>query len=107
MDISTRNSRLRGMGKAVLAAVLVLLLFVSGLAAGDSSLHQWLHSDQGSPSHFCLVSMLDHGQTHSAATHVFLVVPSDDRVIERTPCEFTFISVDSPLFSGRGPPCLT
>jgi uncharacterized membrane protein YbaN (DUF454 family) len=64
---------LRGFGKPVLAGVLVLLLSVSALASASPSLHHWLHADHQTPSHYCLVTVLDHGQTDVVSAWVTTV----------------------------------
>jgi len=106
--MNTRTvTRLRGAGKAALAALLVLLLIFSAMAAGSSSLHNWLHSDHGSPSHYCLVSLLDHGHGHAPAEAARAVRTSDTIVEASRSADTSFFSIDRTLPSGRGPPCLS
>jgi hypothetical protein len=106
MHTGARIPRLRGPGKAVLAGVLVFLLVISGLAAGSSALHEWLHADHASSTHFCLISMLQHGHSHSPATDFLPAVPPSCLLDSAPPEICSFVSIDSPLFSGRGPPGL-
>ena len=98
---------LRGAGKAFLAGLLVLLLFFSALASGSSVLHGWLHSDHQSPSHYCLVTLLDHGHGH-AAPAAMADLPVKPLLFSAVLIEHGFyFTADSTLHSGRGPPVLS
>jgi hypothetical protein len=105
MDLSARMKSLRDFGKAAVAAGLVLLLFASALAAGSPDLHKKLHSDHGSPSHACLASTLEQGQSEGplAAQAIFTppVMILKAHVKEVSPPA----SVSFQAFNGRGPPC--
>ena len=63
---TSRITSLRGFGKAALAALLVALLFLSALASASPALHDWLHKDHHTASHYCLVTALEHGQSRLA-----------------------------------------
>lgn len=104
--ITSRTASLRRFGKAAIAALLIVLLFLSALLAGNSALHGLLHPDHNSPTHYCLVSMLDQGHGYASATVVFVHVA--DSVCAALPiveAPIIFSPVHA-LHSGRGPPCL-
>ena len=104
MTIQRTAASLRTFGKPVLAGGLVLLLFVSALASAYPSLHHWLHQHHQAPSHYCLVTMLEHG--HSDVVSVWVaVVPSIAGIpMAALPNESFFISHDLTLHPERGPP---
>ncbi|HMJ88338.1 MAG TPA: hypothetical protein VK530_00895 [Candidatus Acidoferrum sp.] len=104
---TSQPASLRGFGKAALAGLLIVLLFLSALAAGSSSLHQWFHADHNSPTHYCLVSTFEHGHSHITSTAVFVHVAEDFITITHCVEDQSFISIDFTLHSGRGPPVLS
>lgn len=104
MDLSTRMTNWRDFGKSVIAGAIVLLLFVSTAAAADSNLHELFHCDHGSPTHVCLVSLLEHGQGYTPGEIAIIDVPQDVLVISATVNSQTFVSVEATLHRGRGPP---
>jgi hypothetical protein len=87
--------------------MLVLLLLVSVLASASSSLHGWLHSDHQSPSHYCLVTVLEHGHSDVATVAVPLITPPAQFPATALPPESFFITHDIPLYPERGPPVLS
>src|SRR4051794_11594783 len=106
--ITTRTAATwRAFGKPVLAGVLVLLLFVSAVASASPSLHHWLHADHQTPSHYCLITLLEHGQTDVVSVWVAVApVPAAIPVAVLLNQSF-FISHDLTLHPERGPPCLS
>ena len=104
---TSRINPLRGCGKAALAGWLVALLFLSALASASPSLHHWLHKDHPAPSHYCLVTALEHGQTELAGGRVLLAGPLAGLCVTARPCESFFISHDLTLHPERGPPVLS
>lgn len=107
MNISRTAAALRAFGKPVLSGVLVFLLLLSALASASPCLHEWLHTDHQSPTHYCLVTVLEHGQT-DVATVVVPVIPVDAGLpVAALPGESFFIAYDIALHPERGPPVLS
>ena len=104
---TTRIHSLRGFGRAALAAGLVALLFLSALASASPSLHYWLHKDHQAASHYCLVTVLEHGQTDVAVVWTPVVPAVPGIPVAALPCESFFISHDIALHPERGPPVLS
>ena len=94
----------RAFGKPVLAGLLVLFLFVSALASASPALHHWLHADHQAPSHYCLVTVLDHGQTDVVDVAVTVAPVAAPIPVAVLPGESFFISHDLSLHPERGPP---
>jgi hypothetical protein len=97
----------RAVGGSILASALVLLLCLTSIAAADPSLHSLLHKDHDAPSHYCLVTALEHG--HSDVTSVWVAVAP---VVSAFPVatvrsESFFVSHDLTLHPERGPPVLS
>ncbi len=101
---TSRITSLRGFGKAALAALLVALLLLSALASASPALHDWLHKDHHTASHYCIVTALEHGQSDVAGVTVALVTPVIGLCVTARPCESFFISHDLTLHPERGPP---
>ena len=97
----------RAFGKPVLAGLLVLLVLLSALASASPALHHWLHHDHQAPSHYCLVTALEHGQTAVAGVSVASVAPVLGLCVTALPCESFFISHNLTLHPARGPPVLS
>jgi hypothetical protein len=107
MNTTRIDTRLRELGKPVLAGLLVLILLLSALASHSACLHEWLHADHQSPTHYCLVSALEYGQTDVAVVSTS-IVPADVGVpVAALPGESFFISHDIALHPERGPPVLS
>jgi hypothetical protein len=101
---TSRTASLRGFGKAALAGLLMVLLFLAALAACDSHVHALLHPDHDSPTHYCLVTLLGHGHGEAPVTVVFVHV-SDSACTQSYIADAAAISSpDCILHSGRGPP---
>ena len=94
----------RAPGKLFLAIALVLVLFVSALASASPSLHRWLHKDHQAPSHYCLVTVLVHGQTDLAIIWVAVLPSTAEVPVSALPSESFFVSHDTKLYPERGPP---
>ena len=94
----------RAFGKPVLAGLLVLFLFLSALASASPELHHWLHKDHQAPSHYCIVTILEHGHTDLASTWVSVGPVIAEIPVSALPCESFFISHDVLLYPERGPP---
>jgi len=101
---SPRTVLARPLGQALLAGALVLWLFTSALASVHPGLHHWLHKDHQAPSHFCLVTVLEHGQADVAGVGQCVVPRPADFPDTALPCESFFVSHDLKLFPERGPP---
>ena len=107
MNTSRTAAAWRAFGKPVLAGLLVLLLFVSAFASVSPSLHGWLHKDHQSPSHYCLVTVLEHGQSEVTGAVVAAVSVAAGFPMTALPRESFFISHDLTLHPERGPPVLS
>lgn len=107
MNTTGSNPRVRELGKPVLAGLLTLMLLVSALASHSACLHEWLHADHQSPTHYCLVTTLEYGQTDVAVVWT-PIVPADVGVPGAAlPRESFFLSHDIALHRERGPPALS
>src|SRR6059036_1037354 len=84
-------------GKPVLAGVLMLLLFLSAMASASPALHHLLHKDHQTPSHYCLVTTLEHGQTDVASVAMPVTPAAAEIPVAALPCESFFISHDLTL----------
>jgi hypothetical protein len=100
-------ARLRVFGKPVLAGLLVLMLLVSAFASDSPCLHEWLHADHQSPTHYCLVTVLEHGQTDVVVVWVSPVSAPAGMPVAALPAESFFVSHDIALHPERGPPVLS
>ena len=107
MNTSRTAASLRAFGKPMLAAALVFLLFFSALASASPVLHHWLHADHQAPSHYCLVSVLEHGHTEVTNVWVAIPLPAAQVPVTALPCESFFVSHDLALHPERGPPVLS
>src|SRR4051812_15226855 len=106
--ITTRTAATwRAFSKPALAGALVLVLFVSALASASPSLHHWLHKDHQTPSHYCLVTVLEHGQTEVVSVWVAVAPVVPGLPVAALPNESFFVSHDLTLYPERGPPCLS
>lgn len=94
----------RAFGKPVLAGLLVLFLFVSALASASPALHHWFHCDHQAPSHYCLVTTLEHGHSDVGDVAVDVAPVAAAIPISALPGESFFISHDLWLHPERGPP---
>ncbi len=104
---TSRTASLRGFGKSAVAVLLIVLLFLSALAAGSSALHGWLHPDHDSPTHYCLVTAFEHGHSDVTSVVAFVHATYDSVAVACCFEDQSFVSIDSTLHSGRGPPCLS
>src|SRR5262245_7978993 len=95
------------LGRPLLAAVLTLLLFLSAFASASPSLHGWLHTDHQSPSHYCFVTVLEHGQSDAVSVWIALPLPVTEAPAAALPAESFFVSHDTNLCPERGPPALS
>jgi hypothetical protein len=107
MNATRTSAHLRTFGKPVLAGALVLLLFFSALASTSPSLHHWLHKDHQAPSHYCLVTVLEHGQTDMVSVWVAVAPVAASIPVAVLPSESFFVSHDLTLHPERGPPVLS
>jgi hypothetical protein len=90
--------------KKALAGLIVGLLLISSFASASPCLHHWLHSDSQSPTHYCLVTSLEQGQTEAVPLDVLLPVPLfSSEASPKLPT--SFVSGHNPvLHPERGPP---
>ena len=107
MNLQRAYALTSAFGKSALAGLLVLLLFIAALAAGNPSLHHWLHKDHQSPTHYCLVTALEHGQTNVASVWTSAVPTPGGFPVAALPGESFFVSHDLTLHPERGPPFLS
>jgi len=97
----------RALSKPVLGGALVLFLLLSALASASPSLHHWLHEDHQSPSHYCAITVVEHGQSDVASVWVSVVPTALGIPVAALACESFFISHDLTLHPERGPPVLS
>lgn len=101
------NAFCRVAGKPVLALALVLFVTFSALASVSPRLHHWLHKDDQSPSHYCAITVIEHGQADIASLWVSVVPAALGIPGSALLCESFFISHDLTLHPERGPPALS
>jgi hypothetical protein len=107
MHLTRTAAALRVFAKPAIAGVLVLWLFLSALASASPCLHEWLHSDHNAPTHYCLVTALEHGQSDVTSVTVTLAPVVVTFPSTALPLESFFISHDTKLCPERGPPALS
>ena len=90
--------------KMALAGLLVGLLLFSSLASASPCLHHWLHSDNQSPAHYCLVTSLEQGQTEAVPCDILLPLPLVRSEGSSSLPKSLFFSLDPVLHPERGPP---
>lgn len=76
-------------------------LQVIGLA---SSLHTWLHPDQASPGHHCVVTLVSHGQVHQGTAEVPIAMPEPAVFGPPAGPIVVLLEEDHWLWPERGPP---
>jgi hypothetical protein len=107
MTTKRTAAHLRAFGAPVLAGALVLILVLSAFASASPELHHWLHKDHQAPSHYCVVTVLEHGHSDLASTWVSVVPAVAEIPVSALPCESFFITHDVSLYPERGPPVLS
>ena len=107
MHVKRTAAALRAFAKPAIAGLLVLWLFLSALASASPCLHEWLHSDHSAPTHYCLVTALEHGQSNVTSVTITLEPVMATFPPTALPLESFFISHDTKLFPERGPPVLS
>jgi len=107
MSMTRTAAFLRAFGPPVLAGALVLFLLLSALASANPELHDWLHEDHHTPSHYCLVTVLEHGQGDVAGASITPAPAAAEIPVSALPSESFFISHDLALHPERGPPVLS
>ena len=95
------------MSRSTLAIALVLLLCLFGAASANPTLHALLHKDHSAPSHFCLVTLLEHGHTDFVNVGVTITPLYSAIPVAVVANESFFISHDLTLHPERGPPVLS
>ena len=93
--------------RPAIAAPLALLLFVLGCASASPSFHHWFHCDHQSPTHNCVITLLQHGQTDAVTVSVSVPLPALEPVVAELAGSVFFVSHDPALYSERGPPALS
>ena len=106
MNTSRLAAWLRADLKSLVGAALVLMLLFSAFASASPSLHHWVHADDKTPTHCCLVTTLEHGHTEVASTWAVISLPVSEMNSAARWCESFFVSHDTKLFPERGPPSL-
>ena|SRR5687767_2265104 len=107
MTIKRTAAFVRAVGKPVLAGLLAFLVLLSAFASVNHELHHWLHEHDQAPSHYCLATVLEHGQTDVVSVWMSAVPPVPDMPVAALPNESFFISHDLMLHPERGPPVLS
>lgn len=107
MNTTRAAAILRASVKLVITGGLLLLLCASALASSSPTLHEWLHSDHQSPTHYCLVTALEQGHTQMESVAVPLIPQEVGAPVSALPFESFFISHDIALHPERGPPVLS
>ena len=107
MTIKRTAAFLRAFGKPVLAGLLAFLVLLSALASVSHALHHWMHEDDQAPSHYCLVTTLEHGQTDVISVWVSPAPTVAGIPVAALPNESFFVSHDLMLHPERGPPSLS
>ena len=105
--ITSRAAWLRGLGKAALAALLIVLVCFSSLAADNACLHHWLHTDHQSSSHECFITTFGKGQADIVAPSIVVFVPQTISFIEPPPPLLIRSARRHFLPDPRGPPALS
>jgi hypothetical protein len=93
-------------GKAVIASLLAGLVLLLDAMAASPALHELIHSDAGSTTHQCVVTLFAHGQVDSATVEVSAITPVVS--IETAPQIIfsAFAPAIENLPAGRAPPVL-
>ena len=107
MNISRTAPSWRAFGQPVLAGVLMFMLLLAAFSSASHSLHGWLHQDHQSPSHSCLVTLLEHGQGEVSITDTLALPGVSEFSAAALPSKSFFIARDVVLFPERGPPRLS
>jgi hypothetical protein len=107
MNTSRTAASLRAFCKPLTTAALVLMLLFSVLASASPSLHHWAHADDRAPSHYCVITALEHGHTDVTSVWVAIPMPVSQASVAALPRESFFVSHDTKLFPERGPPALS
>lgn len=97
----------RAFGQPVLAGLLVFLLLLAAFSSTSHALHGWLHHDHQSPSHACLVTLLEHGQNEVSIPDTVALPGASECSAPALPQESFFIARDVVLCPERGPPRLS
>jgi hypothetical protein len=97
----------RALARPAIAAPLAILLFVLGWASASPSLHHWFHCDSQSPTHHCVITVLEHGQSDVVTVAPAVPVPQMEPVAAAPLAEPFFASQDPTLYPERGPPSLS
>ncbi|HEY3856029.1 MAG TPA: hypothetical protein VGO67_16695 [Verrucomicrobiae bacterium] len=87
-----------------MAAFCVVLFLTLQAMAAVPALHALVHSDANDPSHQCAVTLLLHGQVHSACATVQVVRDVPGFSAEPLCGSGVLVSTDVRLISCRGPP---
>jgi hypothetical protein len=105
LQLPRHNRKSAGPGqKALAAACVVVVLFVSLLAA-NPSLHRWFHPDADRPDHECAVTIFSHSQVLPAAAGAVAVAIATGVVFfVRLPEVTVFVSPLLRLPPSCGPP---
>jgi hypothetical protein len=92
--------------KAVIAALMALLILAATILSVCSALHQTLHHDPALDNHLCLICSLVKGQASGAETPVRLQLGELGLVLCLAIFAYSFLPVgfDYCLFRGRAPP---
>jgi hypothetical protein len=80
-----------------------VFLLVQVMAAVPS-FHAWLHNDARDPNHECAVTLMLHGQVHSATAGVEAIKCPPVLICHVPALCVDFVSSDVRLLPGRGPP---
>jgi hypothetical protein len=92
--------------KAVIAALMALLIMAAAILSVSFALHQTLHHDPTLDSHLCLICSLVKGQASGTEAPIRLQLGALGLVLFVAILAYSFLPVgfDYSLFRGRAPP---
>jgi hypothetical protein len=83
--------------------MMALWLAVYFLGA-SSALHSWFHSDQASPGHHCVLTVVSHGQVHVTSAELTVRPPEYVEFLPPVAPIRILLESDHWLCPERGPP---
>ena len=103
--MQVKLSNFRRLAKSALAGVLAAFVLIGATASVSHALHQALHANGASASHFCLICSLSKGHVTTAdVAPVFAAFAAFLFIFLLTPRAMPVLAVDRRLAPTRGPP---